>query len=90
MSETVRVKVVMDRVSRTRNPAPFFIDIDKGDDESMADQLAGKLFLLFKRMIMSREWVVEVVITDTAHGAGKVYIDGGRYGEGTFEVVTDE
>lgn len=79
------ILVRMDRVGRAR-PGPATFDVDPVNGTEMAATIhawvGGK--------IASRDYVVAVTSDDDDLVRGEVFIDGGRYGRGTWEVLDDD
>ena len=84
----LKFKITMERVSRTHNPQPMFVEVQHSDDpNTLIDRLADAIYRVCKRYIMSIEWEVEVIADDVPITKGKVQLEGGRFGTGVFELM---
>lgn len=85
--EVVTYTVTMERVGRQHNMAPVEVLACKGKtDDQTAELLAEAVYRKFRSMLISLDWDVTIGYTNKELTAGKVLLERGRFGEGTFEV----
>ena len=88
--QILKFKITMERVSRTRNPAPMFVEVMHTDDpNTLITRIADAVYRVCRKYITSTEWEAEVIADDVPITKGKVQLEAGRFGTGVFELVED-
>lgn len=80
--EPVKFKVTPERIGRHHDVAPFEVSLGSHVSPT-SDMLADRIAREAKKVLLSKEFAVRV---DLAKGAFS--IQGGRFGKGTFEVMS--